>query len=166
MKKLLQAIYSIAAIILLGTALACNTSGHSTAPASPNAVAWAIDSGKWVFTANQVIPQYGPSRHADGTYSVTFTGSKLLVYLPYYGKAYAGANTFSNNGPLDFTSANFIVDKQQTKAGRWSITIKPKDYSEVQSMNFSLYSNGNASLNVTMNNRSAISYSGTVEPFK
>lgn len=167
MKKLLNPFYGIAAMIVLVFAAACNSSVHTSAtPAPANLVSKAIDSSNWVFRANEVIPQYGPTRHADGIYSVTYTNNKLIVYLPYFGRAYGGANTFSNNGPLDFTSSDFVTEKEQPKAGRWNITIKPKDNREVQSMNFTLYSNGNANLNVTMSSRSSISFSGSVEPLK
>jgi len=144
--------------------VACNTSHQTAAPATANAVSKAIDSGKWVFAPNQVIPQYGSSRYADGSYSVTFSNNKLVVHLPYFGKAYSGANTFSSNGPLDFTSSNFVMDQLKDPKGKWSIALKPKDYNEVQTMNFTFYSNGTANLSVTMNNRSPISFSGGVEP--
>jgi len=168
MKNLIRPLYGIAAIALLVTAGACNSSNHAmaTATASGEAVVRAIDSSKWKFIATEVMPQYGTSRHADFNYDVKFTNDKLVVYLPYFGKADAGANLLSDKGPLDFTSSNFTIDKRQGKKGQWLVTLVPKDYREVQSMNFTFYPNGNANLSITMTNRTAISFAGNVEPLK
>lgn len=166
MKNLIKPFYGIAAMALLLTASACNSSSHATATASGEAIVRAIDSSKWKFIATEVMPQYGTSRHADFNYDVKFTNDKLVVYLPYFGKADAGANVFSDKGPLDFTSTNFNIDKRQGKKGQWLVTLVPKDYREVQSMNFTFFSSGNANLSISMTNRTAISFGGNVEPIK
>lgn len=146
------------AIILLS---ACGPAKTITAPTAT--LAQSIDSSRWRFTANQVIPQYGGSRVVNGSYEVNINNNKLFVYLPYIGRADAGANTLTGKGPLDFSTDNFSLDKQQDQKGTWMIIIKPKNNSDVQSFNFTFFSNGNASLNVVMNNRSPISYTGLVE---
>jgi hypothetical protein len=159
MKKIIK-IFAAATILVIATA--CNSSNNIIATDTVNN---AVDSS-WIFTATDVMPQYGASRHADGSYSVNFSNNKLVVYLPYFGRAYSGADVFSRTGPLDFTSNKFVINKRQTKKGHWSITIKPKDYSEVQSMNFMFYDNGSANLSVTMSNRTPISFTGSVSGFK
>ena len=164
MKKTIKLFAAV--IITIMTVIACNSSNHATATDTANNIKQAIDTGTWTFTAIDVMPQYGTARHADGNYSVNYNNNKLVVYLPYFGRAYSGANVFATNGPLDFTSNNFTLTKRENKKGHWSITIKPKDYSEVQSMNFMFYNNGSANLSVTMSNRTPISFTGTVSGFK
>jgi hypothetical protein len=147
--------------ILLG---ACDATKNT--PASAAALNLAIDSSHWKFVANNMIPQYSGSRPVNGSYDVVCSNNKLTVYLPYFGKADGNANTLSGRGPLDFTSADFSMDKQQNKKGKWTITIIPKDYREVQSMTFTFYNNGSASLGVTMGSRTPVSFTGLVEVAK
>ena len=165
MKKIIQ-VCSVGLIVLMITAVSACNSTNRVAADSANNITKAADTSSWIFTPTNVIPQYGASRQADGNYSVNYTNNKLLVYLPYFGRAFSGADVFSRTGPLDFTSNKFTIIKRETKKGHTSITIKPQDYSEVQSMNFMFYNNGSANLAVTMTNRTAISFSGTVSGFK
>ncbi|MGC4100773.1 DUF4251 domain-containing protein [Ferruginibacter sp.] len=164
MKKICNPFYSLAFLLLLAVSTSsCNSGKQLTAAATPEQVAGAIDSSKWIFWANDVMPQFGTNRNVSGDgYTVSFSGDKLLVYLPYYGKAYSGGAAYTGKSPLDFTSANFTIDKQQAKEKQWEITIKPKDNSEVQAMNFTIFSSGSANLNIIMTNRSGINYNGTI----
>jgi Domain of unknown function (DUF4251) len=167
MKKIQNYIYSIIVTGLLMTAVSCSSSGQS-AVTSNNAIMLAIDSGKWKFTATDAIPQYGGggSRRLDANQDIRYSNNKLVVYLPYFGRDYTGVSAYASKGPLDFTANDITIKKQKSTKGRWLITIVPNDNREVQSMNFTIYPNGNANLAVTMTNRSGISYSGTVEPMK
>lgn len=167
MKNIQKYIYSVIVTGILMTIVSCSSSGRGTTTAD-NAVALAIDSSKWKFTATDVIPQYGGggSRRVDVNQDVKFSNNKLVVYLPYFGRDYTGASAYASKGPLDFTSTDVSIKKQKSTKGRWLITIIPNDNREVQSMNFTIYPNGNANLTITMTNRSGISYSGTVEPVK
>ncbi len=167
MKKIAR-FYSIVVMMSGLTVLinACNSTNRVTAAETANIVTKAIDSSKWVFVPVDIMPQYGTSRHADPNFSVTYNNNKLIVYLPYFGRAFSGADVLSTKGPLDFTSTDFTISKRETKKGHWSISIKPKDYREVQAMNFMFYSNGSANLSVTMTNRTGISFSGTVDGWK
>jgi hypothetical protein len=67
----------------------------------------------------------------------------------------------NTRGPLDFTSTDLDIAKEK-KNNSWIVTIKPKDHNPVQSMYFTLYENGTAQLNVTLSNRSPISYTGVI----
>jgi len=164
MKKIMQQC-GVVLLVLMIAASACNSTSRATGVDTAKNISRANDSG-WIFTAIEVIPQYGVSRHADFSNTVNYSSNKLVVYLPYFGRAYSGANVLSRTGPLDFTSNNFTIIKRQGKKGHVSITIKPKDYNEVQSMNFTFYNNGSANLSVTMTNRTAISFTGTVSGLK
>ena len=168
MKNKLKKWYNYATAIILVAALlmaACTTSRQSTGGTATEAdLMMAIDSSNWIFTPSVMIPAYGNSRQITSSYSLRLSNNKLWVYLPYYGRASAGADLLSGKGPMDFTSNNFVLDKQQTKQGEWSIDIKPNDNREIQAMHFTLFSNGSASLDVNMINRSAVSYQGNVLP--
>jgi hypothetical protein len=166
MKKIIQLCSVGLMVLMIAVISAFNATNHITAADTAGNITITADTSNWTFTATDVMPQYGAARHADGNYAVSYANNKLVVYLPYFGRAYSGANVLSSTGPLDFTTNKFTITKKETKKGHWSITIKPKDYNEVQAMNFMFYDNGSANLSVTMTNRTAISFTGTVSGFK
>ncbi len=156
-------------ILIIITVAVIAVACHSTTyiPATPQNITNAIDSSNWVFTPNTVRPQYGRVKNENSSgFGVQYRQDRLTVYLPYYGRAYGGADVISGRGPLDFSSVNFATDKKHPKEGEWQVSITPKDNNEVRLMNFTLFSNGTASLQVTMTNRSAIGYDGFVAPAK
>lgn len=146
---------------------ACTSTKHpvEVVGASEQEVKQAIADERWIFIANQAMPQNGRSRILTTRYTIVCKKDTLISALPYFGRAYT-APIGETASPLDFTSANFTLAKNEDKKGRWNITIKPNDNREVQSYNFTLFTNGSAQLNVQMTNRSAISFSGTVAPIK
>jgi hypothetical protein len=143
----------------------CSSSKQATSDASKAAVTEAINKNDWVFTANYVMPQSGRSRTTTSVYTVTYSENKFLVDLPYFGRAYS-ASIGSTESVLNFKTSDFDISKNMKKEGEWDITVKPKDYKEVQTLNFSLYANGSAGLSVILTNRSPISFRGTVAPKK
>lgn len=142
----------------------CSTAQQSAAPKEP--VATSIDSSRWRFDVQMTRPQEGMNRIPNGSYFVICTAGKLNVYLPYFGRAFSGAEVFQGKSALDFVSKDFTVEKEQQGEGKWRIVIKPKDQAQVQSMSFTLFSNGSGSLDIIMTNRSPISYTGTVSRAK
>jgi len=164
MKRLFGYLMSMLLIVIVATG--CSASKQAAASNySKEAISTAINNNEWTFTANFAMPQSGRSRSVNGPYTVTFSGNKFVVYLPYFGRTYT-AQLGSSQGPLDFQTSDFDLAKEQKKEGQWSLLLKPKDYKEVQSMNFTLYDNGSANLDVTLTNRSPISFSGNVAPKK
>ena len=165
MKQLFN--YLVSGILLVSlVATGCSGSKQATTSNFPKeTISEAINKGEWVFTANYVMPQSGRSRSTNGIYTATFSNNKFVVYLPYFGRAYS-AQLGSNQGPLDFNTSDFDLNKEEKREGQWSVVLKPKDYREVQSMNFTLYDNGAANLDVTLTNRSPISFRGYVTPKK
>ena len=143
---------------------ACSTTSQ-TATQEKGVTTYNMAGTDWIFTPSAANPQSGRARQLTGGYSVTLSGTKLVAYLPYYGEADGGADLLSSHGPLDFTSTDFASDVHTNK-GAWNITVKPRDYSEVQSMDFTFYDNGTAYLSVIMLHRSAISFTGNVAQIK
>lgn len=127
----------------------------------------AITSDRWIFIANQAIPQRGRAQMLTTRYTVLCNSDTIKSALPYFGRAYT-AVIGETTSPLDFTSTDFSFNKNDNGKGqsKWTVTIKPNDYREVQSYTFTLFPNGSAQLNVQLTNRSPISFSGTVMPVK
>lgn len=163
MKKKSNFILAVIFATFSGIIFSCSPSAHTTT-ATPEEITNSVDSSKWVFTPTNVFPQEGRTRQINGSYSVTYNSGKIEVYLPYFGRAYSGVGYGSNDNPLDFKTIDFSEEKGQKKDDQWTIVIKPNDYKEVQSMNFTLFTNGNANLDITLTNRSGIRFTGRVEP--
>lgn len=158
MKKRIAQVCSIVFSIILIAAMVPTAPDSSRNISSP-----VIDTSHWVFTANQMIPEYGKSSQQDAGYTVNYDTKRLIVSLPYAGKAYGTADMLSGKGPLDFISLDFTVDKQSKRTGEWRISIEPKDHPEVRSMNFIFYNNGSANLDIILTNKSGVSFRGTVK---
>lgn len=152
-----------AAVIVSGAG--CTTSGKGRTLVSDSTVSNAVAASKWIFNATYVIPQRGRTRPTNDLYTVSLNEGKLIVNLPYFGTAWGGA-AYTTQSPLNFTSSDFVIHKQNVKKGKWSVVIKPKDYTEVQSLNFDFYENGSANLNITLSSRSAISFNGNIAAVK
>ncbi len=151
--------------IIMMHATSCSGTANASASGSDSSIRKAIVEDNWVFTANFVNPQGARSRATNGIYTVSLQSGKLIVALPYFGRAWGGG-VLNSQGPLDFKSENPVMKKDNIGRGKWIIEIKPKDYPEVQSMNFTFYESGSANLNVTLSSRSGISFNGNLEPGK
>ncbi|MBS1750721.1 MAG: DUF4251 domain-containing protein [Bacteroidetes bacterium] len=146
---------------------ACTATKHpvEVVGASEDEIKQAIAEDRWIFVANQAMPQSGRSRILTSRYTMLCKKDTIISVLPYFGRAYY-APIGETTSPLDFTSSSFVLTKDVDKKGRWNIAIKPNDNREVQSFNFSLFTNGSAQLSVQMKNRSPINFSGNVAPVK
>lgn len=162
MKSLLKYILPLAFLMLF--VWACNPANQVAATDSA-AIKKAIEEGAWKFNVTLVSPQSGSSQQPNGIYYVSLKHDSLNVYLPYFGRAFAGANVLSGENVLDFITQNY--DKVITPSGahKWEITFSTKEQRELPVLQFYIFDNGNASLNVRMNNRSPISYSGYITAF-
>ena len=149
---------------LVAFAAACSSFAYTAKNPGISGTTALTDSSHWVFTADRMLPQYGRSNAITGGYNVTYDPKKLVVYLPYTGRAYGGAGFPGEGNPLGFTSVEFKETRKEGKKGRLIVTIQPTDYREVQTMIFTFFDNGNANLDVTFVNRSGVSFTGRVEP--
>ncbi len=153
-----RSITAAAIIFILCSFSSCSFDHQRSAHITPS----VLNDSSWVFTATYSIPQSGRAGPVNGNYSVIYLSQKLRVYLPYFGTSYGGADVLSSDNPLDFVSTDFTSVALQGRKGEHNIVIKPADKTQVSSMSFTFYDNGNAHLDVVMNNRSGISFSGNV----
>lgn len=167
MKNSIKAIAVVELIFLsLFIFSSCGSSKTFSESATTQELAKSIDSSNWTFTVQQVRPQQGSNRIPNGNYTVIYKPGILNVYLPYFGRAFGGADVLQSENPLSFISKNFVVEKDQLKYNKWSIIFKPGDQPQVQSMTFTLFNSGSGSLNIIMTNRTPISYSGSLSANK
>ena len=118
-----------------------------------------MDTKNFIFKAESAHPQSGRTRQLTPEYDVTINGDKIISFLPYYGRAYNAP--VSSEGGIKFTSTDFSYEIKKVKKG-WDLTVKPKDFTDVQQLYFTVFTNGRATLQVTSNNRQSISYNGYI----
>lgn len=166
MKKIVS-IFAASPIVLLTCLFLIGCSGASRTVQAQDAAAIsnAINNGQWRFVATYSIPLIGRSRQVNGYYAVTANAEKLTVGLPYFGRVTAATSTLPSQNVMDFTSSNYKVSREQ-QGDKWLLSIVPEDYPEVVRMNFAFFSNGSATLDVTLRSRSSISYRGDVSPLQ
>lgn len=146
--------------------LASCGSGKPAVSINADALRQAIVQNEWVFSMQSVTPSGGRTRFPAGNYEVTVRGDSLISQLPYFGRAYSGADVMSTQSVMIFSSKAALLEKKEETPGKWVVVFKPTDQRQVQSLYFILSENGNAQLNVSFTNRSAISYSGYVMPWR
>jgi len=123
-----------------------------------------VESKNYIFKAQSASPQTGSIRQLTSDYDLTISGSKVISYLPYFGRAYT-APIDPSEGGIKFTSTNFEYTAAKNSKG-WEIMIRPKDAPEVQQLYLNVYDNGTASLNVISTNRQSISFNGNIKEGK
>lgn len=122
-----------------------------------------IQAQRFIFNAQQVIPMRGRSRNiATDNYDLKITPDTVIVYLPYFGRAYVAPMDPSKGG-IQFTSTKFQYSKAAAKKGGWNIVIRPEDVGDVRQLSLSISSDGYASLQVISNHRDPISFNGVIE---
>jgi hypothetical protein len=120
-----------------------------------------VETKNYVFNAEFASPQSGQSRPLTSSYDLTVRPDSIISYLPFFGRAYTAPIGVTDGG-IKFTSTKFDYKTQARKKGRWEISIRPKDISDVQQLNLTIFDNGRANLRVTSVNRQPISFTGYV----
>jgi len=72
-----------------------------------------------VFNAETAYPQHGDSNSLSVGYDMRVSKDSVVVFLPYYGRAYVAPN--SSEGGIAFTSPQFEYAIQQQRNFGWNI---------------------------------------------
>lgn len=100
-----------------------------------------------------------------GNYDVQVSTDSLVVYLPYFGRAYSVSMNNDDNG-YRFKTKKFTYETTKRKKGGWDIQIATKDVRDNVRMNLSISENGYGTLSVISNNKQSISYNGYLSEVK
>lgn len=162
---------TLPSIYLAGMLAAISILFGSCSTAQPVTVSIAeikgsIQDNRWVFIAERSDPPIGRSTQLSLGYEVRCSGDTAVFNLPYSGTMQGPARFPDGKGPLDFTSTSFTLNKVQKSEGKWQVTLKPRDVSDVLSASFIFFENGKASLDVILSNRTPMDFFGRIEPLK
>lgn len=140
------------------------TTGCLTGEAQKTDVKRLVDSQTYTFIAQRANPMSSASIDLAGGYDVVVSKNKIVVYLPYYGRAYTAPST--SDGGIKFTSTSFEHTLTPGKKDSWNITIKPKDDNTIRELLFIFFDNGTATLQVNSDQRQPISFDGYIRESK
>ncbi len=116
---------------------------------------------------------FSKKRLAAGRQKHHFDGCELFdgihpdlikSYLPFFGRGYSGIAYGGDNG-MDFEGKPKVYTIEKTKKA-YVIKAEVKGERDSYSIILSVYFEGNAYLSVNSNNRSSISYDGSIEAIK
>lgn len=124
-----------------------------------------IEAKSFMFIAKRALPTGARSIDLTGdNYSVTFQTDLIESILPFFGRAFAGAGYGNDNG-MRFKGEpkTFTLNKAKKN---YVIEAVVSDKNETYNLTLTVSFQGSASLFITSNNRSSISYQGQLEPIK
>lgn len=147
--------------------LSCGTSQSAAEKASEaQLLNEQIQKLNFKFSATYAYPQSYGSIYLSPYYDVKVSTDTVQAYLPYYGRAYT-APMNANEGGIKFVSTDFEYEIEQgKKSGNYKIQIRTKDTPRPFTLNFDLWDNGTARLDVQDRDRQNISFQGNIEAQK
>ncbi|MBN8859785.1 MAG: DUF4251 domain-containing protein [Sphingobacteriales bacterium] len=162
MKNILK--YLLTGLLLL--AIQVNTEAQSSKEAKKakevEVIQNAIDGKNYTFRAQSMVPMTGITRQLNGVYDLTISDNEITSFLPYMGRIYMPLLD-PMEGPLRFTSKDFTYSASEDRKKGWTISIKPKDVRSVREFTLNVQDNGNATLQVTGNDRQPVTFYGYIE---
>lgn len=142
----------------------CTTTRHDQ-KLTPIQLQSLVKKQRFLFTAESVSPLRGNIKILTTPYDVTLKKDTLVCFLPYFGRAYQAPISQTDVG-VKFTSTKFEYSVMPGKKDSWEVKIVPKDNTDIRQMNFDIFNDGSASLDILSNFRDAISYRGHIAAIK
>ncbi len=120
-----------------------------------------VESGEFVFEARRAFPQSGSSVDLTTHHAfIEFSDSTAKARLPFYGRAfhvkYGGPGGIRFDGPVE---SEEIIRKPERRKILYSFEVRDDDHYRVH---MDIGYNGDARVSITSNNRSHISYLGSL----
>ena len=120
----------------------------------------ALDTRAYKISINRMLPMGGASKSVSYGYSIEVRNDSLFSYLPYFGRAY---QVPSGGGKgLKFDAPIIHYQEAKKNNGSRQIDIELKNEEDEYTYHFSVFENGNSSIDVQSRQRDRISYSGEV----
>ena len=117
-----------------------------------------IESENYRIDINTAYPRRGRMIPLTSIYSVTIRNDSVFSQLPYFGRAYSipygGGQGLMFNAPIDQYTMSM------GKRGAAKINFTAKSHEDQFRFRITIYSNGSSSIDVDMQNRESISFSG------
>lgn len=119
-----------------------------------------VNSKEFVFVANRALPQgYQAVDMTTNPNSLNFHPEMIESYMPFFGRAYNVR--FGNDNGLKFDGKPDEFSVKTIKKG-YEVNVKVAGKNDFYDLFMTIGPDGNASLTITSNNRSTITYYGNV----
>lgn len=120
-----------------------------------------ILSENYKISVNTAYPRRGRNVQLTSPYSLEIRNDSVLSYLPFYGRAYT--IPYGGGEGLIFSAPLQEYAMEMNKKGTAKVKFTARSPEDRFTFSVAIYSNGSASINVNMQNRESISFSGQVE---
>ena len=122
-----------------------------------------IDNKDFVFEADWATSYKGKRINIAGDrYTLMVKLDSSIAILPFYGRSYSGSS-YGGDGGIKFNIEDVSYDiEHNDKKTKTKIKYEVKHKSENYDIILTVYSNGNANLSVSSNNRSTMTYDGKI----
>jgi hypothetical protein len=151
---------AVVAIVMLGL-VSCSTFNAVAKNEKAQAIKTHIEERQYKIEVAQMFPMSGSSRSLTSSYSLAINGDSIQSHLPYFGKAYSvpygGGQGLVFEAPATDYTLNF------NPKGTAEINLLARSQDDTYRYHILIFEDGNASIQVTSNNRQAISYSGKMK---
>ena len=121
-----------------------------------------IKSGNYKIEVSIAYPRGGASVPLTSSYSLEVRNDSVISYLPFYGRAYS--IPYGGGDGLNFKSSldEYEVEPNPKKE-KYEIKMKTRTSEDTFRFNLDIFFNGSSRIDVIMQNRESISYSGKIE---
>ncbi|MCD8079941.1 MAG: DUF4251 domain-containing protein [Bacteroides sp.] len=141
----------------------CATSSRSNSTTAQE-VQQQIGSGDYRIDVNMASPRRTRNIPLTSSYWVEVRNDSVFSNLPYYGRAYAvpygGGQGLQFNAPIEG------YEVSHTGKGNTRVSFRAKTPEDTYQYSMTIYTNGNASIQVLMQQRESIGFSGELRTWK
>ena len=122
-----------------------------------------VESGKFLFTADRALPSGGRTIDMmNRANKVEFNGDNAKGDLAYFGTAHTASAAYSSDGGGIKFDGEMINKEIKVKKKKVIMSFKVKAPGEQYICSLTISPSGSASLSISSNNKSSISYNGAV----
>ena len=119
-----------------------------------------VNSKTFVFNASSAIPQGSKPVNLTAIYYVKFSPDTIESYMPFYGISYSGVSFGGDTGiKFEGKPEDFTVAKGKNS---YNVNALVKEQNDTYQILLSVGFKGRATLSISSNNRSNISYNGEI----
>lgn len=155
-------------LLILGVAYSvagCVAAKDNLRNTNPANIKSQLDNKSWAFVAQSALPMAGRTIQLNGYNELVVKNDSIQSYLPYFGRVYSAPMTPFEGGYNFSAPIKTYVIYDNNKKG-YEVLLSPKDRSNGEKFNLSVFENGTAMLTVSNNNRQPISFNGYLKALK
>lgn len=163
-RKSLPLLLLLAAMLAITPSVLLAQSKKEKKEQKKEAVNRLLASKNYTIDVDMALPMRGRSVPLTSSYSLTVRNDSVISYLPYYGRAYS--IPYGGGEGLNFRAPLTAYEMNTDKKGRAVINFSARTLEDFYEFSAMVYSNGAASINVSMQNRQSISFNGELDTEK